>query len=458
MKSEFVYGNFNDMPVTNPFEEIKQKRGNLIQTKNLKKLCNESKHFLHWVDYLRGVCSDKETARLLRNLPIFWLINDTNSSEIVIDGYNPTYKDSKWWNRSLSFGKITVLKSKNSENREKYIISVSYEDLVVPVIEINFYYWDNNSKIILNWIYCMIEFKWKPFRLESLTAWGFNPLDFLCWVLLSDLSESKDKPWFQFNLLQDTMDWFVSKCLSKFKLTRIDYRFDFFLPKWHFGLKDNEIFKNLRATNCNYNSSLYEARLNNCPYWVKTRYWRNYTWWKNYNKSKYMQTRFYQKQVDTRLKGWSELYPEYMNFDGEVWRLEFQFESKFCNARTRPEKRYNFFDEFKDKKLTNQVFEFVGVNEKKGSFFQRYEPVTLDLSKQPYSYQKRFLTRYINDTKKLLNNWINPMDLFRMNLNPEQKRKLKELDSTRRICNAFLFDVKIPNFKYDENWNLCLEN
>jgi hypothetical protein len=48
-----------------------------------------------------------------------------------------------------------------------------------------------------------------------------------------------------------------------------------------------------------------------------------------------------------------------MNFDGEVWRLEFQFESKFCNARTPSNKRYNFFDEFKDKKLTKQIFEFV---------------------------------------------------------------------------------------------------
>ena len=457
MKNEFLISKFKDLPKINPFEEIKQKRWNVIQTKNLKKLCNESKHFLHWVDYLRGVCSDRETARLLRNMPIFWVMNDTNSSEIVIDGYTPFYIDSSWEKVYLSFWKITVVKSKTSEEREKYIISVSYEDLVVPVIEINFYYWDNNSKIKLNWIYSMIEFKWKPFRLEVLTAWGFNPFAFLCWVLLSDLSESKDKPWFQFNLLEYSMDWFVLKCLKKYKLTRIDYRFDFFLPKWHFGLKDNEIFKNLRSTNCNYNSSLYEARLKNCPYWVKTRYWRNYTWWKNYNKSKYVQTRFYQKQVDTWLKWWSELYPEYMNFDGEVWRLEFQFESKFCNARTESNNRYNFFDEFREKKLTKQVFEFIWINEKKGSFFQRYEPQSLDLNKQPYSYQHRFFTKYINDSKKLIDNWINPLDLLSLGLTVEQMKKLTDLESKDKIINAFTFDIKKLNLPNDESWDLWLE-
>jgi hypothetical protein len=69
----------------NPFEEIKQKRGNLIQTKKLKKLCNESQYFLHGIDYLRGVLSNEEMAKDLRNLPIFDLQNDSNSSEITIE-------------------------------------------------------------------------------------------------------------------------------------------------------------------------------------------------------------------------------------------------------------------------------------------------------------------------------------------------------------------------------------
>ena len=458
-KSQLWITKFEDLAKINPFEEIIQKRGNLIQTKKLKKLCNESKYFLHGVDYLRGVCSNESMANELRNLPIFDIENTTNSSEITIDGYLPYYIDSTKKGtlnerKYLSFGKITVQKLRDTGKREKYIISVSYEDLVIPVIEINFYYWEHNAKILQNWIYCMIEFKGKPFRLQVATAGAFEPFWFLQWVLLSDVEhESKTKSnGLIYNALQEDYDLALTEILATFKLTRIDYRFDFFLPKWHFGLKDTDIFKNLRSSNANYLSSIYERKLKNCPYWVKTKQGRNYTGWKNGNNNKYVQTRFYQKQVDTWLKGWSELYSEYMNFDWEVWRLEFQFESKFCNARTNPWDRFNFYDEFIDKKLTHQIFEFVWIEQKKGSFFQRYEPVLLELKKQPYSYQRRLFTRYMNDSVKLINNWINPLDLIKRAFNWEQMEKLSTLNSREKIGNAFINDYANSHFYNNENW------
>lgn len=451
--SEVGITKFEDLVKINPFQEIVQKRGNLIQTKNLKKLCNESQYFLHGVDYLRGVCSNEDLSKELRNLPIFDIENDTNSSEITIEGYTPYYIDSsKKWTLNeqhyVSFGRITVQKLRDTWKREKYIISVSYEDLSVPVIEINFYYWENNAKILQNWIYCMIEFKGKPFRLQVATGWAFEPFSFLQWVLLSDTeSESKIKGnGLVYNSLKNDYDLALTEILASFKLTRIDYRFDFFLPKWHFGLKDTEIFKNLRSSNANYNSSIYEKKLKNCPYGVRTKTGRNYTGWKNANNWKYMQARFYQKQVDTWIKGWSELYSEYMNFDWEVWRLEFQFESKFCNARTNPGDRYNFYDEFEDKRLTKQIFEFVWIEQKKGSFFQRYEPVSLSLDRQPYSYQRRIFTRYMNDSVKLINNWINPLDLIKKAFNEEQMEKLDTLNSVEKVGNAFIVDSSVLNF------------
>lgn len=144
-KNQLSITKFKDLAKINPFEEIIQKRGNLIQTKKLKNLCNESKYFLHGVDYLRGVCSNESMANELRNLPIFDIENTTNSSEITIDGYLPYYIDSTKKGtlnerKYLSFGKITVQKMRDTGKWEKYIISVSYEDLVIPVIEINFYY------------------------------------------------------------------------------------------------------------------------------------------------------------------------------------------------------------------------------------------------------------------------------------------------------------------------------
>lgn len=456
-KNKLWITKFEDLAKINPFQEVVQKRGNLIQTKNLKKLCNESDHFLHGVDYLRGVCSNEEMAKELRDLPIFDIENTTNSSEITIEWYTPHYsRYSKKWTMNeysyISFGKITVQKFRDTWKWEKYIISISYEDLSVPLIEVNFYYWEHNAKIVQNGIYCMIEFKGKPFRLEVATGGAFEPFAFLQWVLLSGFPESNVKSCgLMYNALSNDFDLELTKILASFKLTRIDYRFDFFLPKWHFGLKDTDIFRNLRSSNANYNSSIYEKKLKNCPYWVKTKQWRQYTWRKNYNTSKYVQTRFYQKQVDTWLKGWSELYAEYMNFNWEVWRLEFQFESKFCNARTEAGDRYNFYDEFVDHKLTRQIFEFVWIEEKKGSFFQRYEPVSLSLDKQPYSAQRRIFTRYMNDSRKLVDNWINPKDLINMALNKEQKEKLKTLNSREKIGNAFAIDSPFFNSDNEEN-------
>lgn len=445
MRGEYLIGKFNDLQKINPFQEIKQKRGNLIQTKNLKKLCDESTHFLHWVDYLRGVLSNEDMANDLRILPIFDIANDTNSSEITIDWYTPYYLDNNNKKHYVSVWKITVQRVKESSFWEKFLISIPYEDLVVPVIEITFYYWEHNSKIVNSWIYAMIEFKGKPFRLQVATAWAFSPFDFLCGVLLADVEQASNTKvngnWFVYNALYDTYNLRLAEILAHFKLTRIDYRFDFFLPKGHFGLKDNEVFKNLRSTNANYNSSQYEKKLSHCNYWVKNRYWRHYTGRKNYNKTKYVQARFYQKQVDTWIKWRGDLYPEYMNYNWEVWRLEFQFESKFCNARTTADTRYSFYDEFVERALTSQIFEFVWINEKKGSFCQRYEPISLEFDKQPYTYKRRFFTRYMNDSVKLINNWINPMDLIKKAFNPEQMEKLKSLNSKEKIDNAFVIDI-----------------
>lgn len=441
---------FKDLPKINPFEDIyKQKRGNLIKTIALKKLWKEAKQILHGVDYLRFISSDKEAMEELRALPLFSSeINWTNSSEINIEWYNPFYYDNDWKIQYLSVWKILLKKEIETSSWEKFVVYLPYEDLTVPVLEFNFYYWEERKDGGLK-TWWMIEFKGKPFRLEAISCGAFNPYEFLKGLLLSEYSSSYGVWDLYFNTLEDSFDILIARLLSTFRITRIDYRFDFFMPKWHFGIKDYEVFSKIRGSNLQYTCKEFEKKLNACPYGVRNKSWRHYTWRtcgsyseKTKKDSNYLKARFYQKQVDTWCKGWSELYPEYMNFNWEVWRLEFQFESKFCNARTTAWERFWFYEEFEEKQLTKQIFEFLGIAPKTWLFCQpKLKKQELDLNKQPYSYQKRMITRYMNDTRRFTDNGFNPYEIIDMALTVEQIEKLKSLKSRDKILNAFASEI-----------------
>lgn len=424
----------------NPFSvSVHQKWGSLVRTKKLYNLAEESERVLHGCDYLRFVLSDEdiELAERLRSFPIFSMynwVNGSNSSEISIEGYTPFYNDNGWKKHYISVWKITVQKILFGDIGEKFIVSLPYEDIVVPVLEFTFFYW-NNAKLKVNHISCMIDFKWKPFRLYYATCWAFEPYEFLRGLLTSDFSEN----WgYVFASEYKFFELSLTEILASFYCTRYDYRFDFFLPKWHLGLKEYEVFKNIRSKFWKYSSSEYSKKLASCKYWVKDKYWRIYTWWTSWDRSsKYVMARFYQKQVDTWCKWFPSLYAEYMNFTWEVWRLEFEFQSKFCCARGK----FNFHEVFIEKQLDLQIREFIGVNDKTACFCQLYYPVSLEFNRLPYSSKRRLFTRYMNDTVKLVDWGINPLDLIEMALNPSQKEKIMTLNSIEKIKDAFSTDM-----------------
>jgi hypothetical protein len=95
----------------------------------------------------------------------------------------------------------------------------------------------------------------------------------------------------------------------------------------------------------------------------------DYTWytvWKRSNKYAYL--RFYHKQVDI-FRTWEKtLYYDYIKYSGSVWRLEFEFGTRFT---TNWEFKYDWEDTFL-KWFEKKVFEYLGINEKTGAFSRFY--------------------------------------------------------------------------------------
>ena len=412
---------FQELEKLNPFENFDEKNSyKIFNTSNLRKLGKQAKQVLRGCDYLRAVSPDLD----LRKLPIFNVLNNTNSSEMYIEGYNPYYYENN--NKIyLPFWIIKVSKVK-FHDCEKYLFDVYYNDLAYTVLEISFYYW-NNAKATINNIWCMIDFKGKPFRLEAMTDWIFKPYEFLKGVLLTDYNED----WkLEFDILNWRLEFKLAEYLANFHITRYDLRFDFFLPKWHEGLSENQVLLKSKTTSSDYFQYLkkFKRKYNNCPYWIKDKQGKIYTgrcvWTRS---SKYAMIRFYQKQVDSWCKWLSELYSEYMNFDWEVRRLEIELWNKFCYQKNDGIK-FNFYEEFEEKLLTDRALQYVWIKEKTCNFCPRYKAPELSIDK--YSF-KSLKTKYIktqNAIRFFCLNWFNRYEFVDICLSDYEKYENDKID------------------------------
>lgn len=429
-----VVNTFNSCSKVNPFLSVGEK-GSPLNWKKLYQLWEDAVKIDAWCDYLRFILSDDyyKDSRKLRRYPIFNIINSSNSSDMNIEWYHPYWVDENSVKHFISLGKISIVKSEWSW-RETFIFQTTYEDTVIELLEVSFFD-SKSSRFNVNHLSLMIDIKWKAFRLEKATAWAFKPYEFLKWILLSgfNMDNSKDS-WIYFNKLHRELD--LLEILSNTTLTRYDYRIDFFLPKWHIGINEKELFKNTRACAVyGWWAVKYKKRYNSCPYWIRDDAWRIYTWFECWRWNKYITTRFYQKQVDTWLKWNQGLYAEYMNYRWEVWRYESQFESKFCQARWK----YNIYEVFEEYALMNQIFEYLWLNPKAWAFCLVYKPEYVDLSKTSYSNQRRKIVRYMNDSRRFVDSWFNVNEIIDMALSDEQKEKLKTLNSKEKIGNAMIW-------------------
>lgn len=400
---------FHDLEKFNPFENFDIKNSyKIFNTSNLKKLWDTAKQVLRWCDYLRGISK----SRSIYELPIFRILNSTNSSDANIVWYSPYYYEN-WEKIYLPFWYISFTVS-NFSSCNKYTFSVSYAWKSYEVLEI-YINFDGCAKYNQNNIWCMIDFKWKPFRLEAMTSWIFKPFDFLIGILLTWFNDNWE---LEFNCLNWRNEFRVAEILSEFHITRYDLRFDFFLPKWHLGLTDNQVLFKNKSKYSDYFQKLnnYSKKLNNCPYWCKDRHWMIYTGrTAGDRKNKYSMIRFYQKQVDVWCKWQGDLYSEYLNFEGEVRRLEIEFGSKFCNQKTKQNidgDTFTFYEEFEEKKLTDKALQYVWIKEKTCNFTPKYKAPELNIDKYTF---KALKTKYIimqNSIKFFCNNWFYRYDLI----------------------------------------------
>ena len=87
-----------------------------------------------------------------------------------------------------------------------------------------------------------------------------------------------------------------------------------------------------------------------------------------------------------------ELYHDYIDHPGEVWRFELQFESAFCQSRSRITLR----EEFNENKMADQVLEYIGARPTTGVFSTPYflQDVAFDRLSKPK--QARLISRFVN--------------------------------------------------------------
>ena len=148
-----------------------------------------------------------------------------------------------------------------------------------------------------------------------------------------------------------------------------------------------------------------------------------YTGWTAWNrKDKYVYTRMYQKQVEaldickkiglctesqrSRVRH-GELYMDYLDYPWKVWRLEFEFGSKFTTSR----KKISFFDEFYNHELTKQIFEYIWLSPKIWYFSKPKNKLNIPFSKLDPYRQKRIITQTLNNISKIHQAWYNPFAL-----------------------------------------------
>ena len=116
----------------------------------------------------------------------------------------------------------------------------------------------------------------------------------------------------------------------------------------------------------------------------------------------------YQKQIESLDKWHWELYIDYLEYPWKVWRLEFEFLSKFTTARDK----ISFSDEFHNHKLTKQVFEYLGVSEKNWYFSKPKNKIEIPFDKLSAYQKKRYITQLKNTAIKVYKGGINPYTII----------------------------------------------
>lgn len=263
----------------------------------------------------------------LKKAPCFNVSNDTNSKDNIIP----------WEYFSCGcFSSVSVILN-SCATYNLYTVVWVYEGEPLNLVDFKFYS-DNSRQVNQNGYISDILIHWKAFRVSNIQESNFDILTFLQELLsynVKDMNEILTKNVLSNRFLQYLWEYYI---------TRYDYRFDFFSKYELKPLKFRDVFS--------ASSNIKNENL------VKDKYSKKiYTWWTAWNrKNHYVYTRYYQKQVEVLDHWLEELYFDYTNYNGKVWRLEFEFGSDFT---VKARGKHFLVDEFVDNALEKMALEYV---------------------------------------------------------------------------------------------------
>lgn len=366
---------------------------------------------LNWCDEIKAISQGDG----LKNAPCFYVSNDTNSKEKVIPG--------EYFSCGC-FSSVSVVQNTCLSYNLYSIIGV-YEGMALNLIDFKFYS-DNSRQVNQNGYISDILIHWKAFRLSNIKDSNFDILSFIQELLSYEVKDKNSI------LTKNKLSNKYLEYLGEYYITRYDYRFDFFCKYELEALKFRDIYT--------ASSNMKHENL------VKDRYSKKiYTWWSAGNrKNHYVYTRYYQKQVEV-LDHWLEdLYFDYINYEGKVWRLEYEFGSDFT---VKARGKHFLVDEFVDKSLEKMALEYVWLKAPEGWFScpKSDRPSFKDRS---LVSQTRSLHMYWSIGKSLLDSWYNPyhyLDLWLM----KKGNTIKQLDKLKTQAIWKEKELEILNYKFE---------
>lgn len=316
-----------------------------------------------WCDEIKMISK----GDYLSNCPCFQKIvyNWTNSKDVLLDVSK--FNDCIFDSISITLDVF--------QNCLLYKVLGVYEWNSYDLIDFRFYSLDS-QKAKINWYLSDILIHWKAWRLQVVSGWKFNIYDFITDLVCYDVKQN---------------DRYLI-ALEEYYITRFDFRIDFFHKNDLKHLSYNDVYSiNARK----WVDNLVIDKKSKKIYTGRTAWNR---------KDKYVYTRMYQKQVEALDKWHWELYFDYLDYEWKVWRLEFEFGSKFTTAR----KNISLSDEFINHELSKQVFEYIWLSEKLWYFSKPKNKIDVPFKKLSIFKQKRIITQTINNNKKLALGGINP--------------------------------------------------
>ena len=399
-------------PICNPFEKISystenSKTNRSINTKSLQYYASKCKTVLYRSDWISAISKEDH----LKYCPLFDIPNATNSSDKFLNMEDFLSSNFTTGESVQVLDGITISKISSTIDQDIYMINVSYEGNTFPIMRFSFYS-ENSGKCRQNWYKSKLDIYWKAFRLEDITGWKFTISRFL-FQLFARYPE----------FMED---------LHKFYITRFDYKFDFFTEKWELYPSYVDIFRRKRK-------ALWERKdiwLNcpkkndtSCPYGVKNRSGEILTGWNLWKKwDQYIYTRLYHKQVEIYDNNLGDLYWDYLDYDWEIRRLEFEFGSRFCSARWN----VRLLDELRDNRLSRIVFEYLWIIPKTWYFNKRYD-LHIPFEKKSALQKRRLYSTFINTSKTYSINDINPFVVASVGLTEEEiKKHLENFEADRK--------------------------